>query len=177
MYYAAILCDKFIVSRMCKYICTEHYKKENTCRNANLLLLSFTCTKMVQFFSLFCKTGLRMNNNKQICLNHSCLWFFFINETICRNFFFSIYLFLAFSLFLLITGCYSIPFTCNSLDIDENNAANLQLCQLKCIKRRYFAFNQKVSWSVKELFQLLCSFNFFFKSFHVFKKRVDNSSK
>ncbi|CAC5374864.1 unnamed protein product [Mytilus coruscus] len=42
-----------------------------------------------------------------------------------------------------IRGCYNIPLTCNTLGMDEKNAASLQLCQLKCMKRRYFAFNQK----------------------------------
>ncbi|XP_052097272.1 uncharacterized protein LOC127732231 [Mytilus californianus] len=42
-----------------------------------------------------------------------------------------------------IRGCYSIPLTCNSLERDEMVAKNSALCQLKCMKRQYFAFNQK----------------------------------
>ncbi|CAC5424329.1 unnamed protein product [Mytilus coruscus] len=43
-----------------------------------------------------------------------------------------------------IRGCYNIPFTCNSLDRHEKVANNQALCQLKCMKNRYFAFNQKI---------------------------------
>ncbi|OPL32739.1 hypothetical protein AM593_02893, partial [Mytilus galloprovincialis] len=42
-----------------------------------------------------------------------------------------------------IRGCYNIPLACNSLKRDEKHAENLQLCQIKCMTRRYFAFNKQ----------------------------------
>ncbi|VDI74176.1 Hypothetical predicted protein [Mytilus galloprovincialis] len=42
-----------------------------------------------------------------------------------------------------IRGCYNLPLSCNSFETDEKNAASSQLCQLKCMDRRYFAFNQQ----------------------------------
>ncbi|XP_071143388.1 uncharacterized protein [Mytilus edulis] len=63
-----------------------------------------------------------------------------------------------------IRGCYNIPLTCNSLEKDETNAANLQLCQVKCMKRRYFAFNQKNE-------RCVC-----FDEHDIVKKETDNAS-
>ncbi|CAG2248513.1 unnamed protein product [Mytilus edulis] len=63
-----------------------------------------------------------------------------------------------------IRGCYNIPLTCNSLETDEKHAENLQLCQLKCMKRRYFAFNQKNE-------RCVC-----FNEHDIVKKETDNAS-
>ncbi|CAC5374865.1 unnamed protein product [Mytilus coruscus] len=39
-------------------------------------------------------------------------------------------------------GCYSIPLACKSLEIHEKSAKHSELCQLKCMDRQYFGFNQ-----------------------------------
>ncbi|XP_076084792.1 uncharacterized protein LOC143055517 [Mytilus galloprovincialis] len=43
-----------------------------------------------------------------------------------------------------IRGCYIIPYTRNSLNRDELITENPALCQLKCMKRQYFAYNQLI---------------------------------
>ncbi|CAC5371759.1 unnamed protein product [Mytilus coruscus] len=63
-----------------------------------------------------------------------------------------------------IRGCYNIPLTCNSLERDEKHAENLQLCQIKCMERRYFAFN-------KQNERCVC-----FDEHDVVKKETDNAS-
>ncbi|XP_071143387.1 uncharacterized protein [Mytilus edulis] len=72
--------------------------------------------------------------------------------------------FLALLPWIEIRGCYNIPLTCNSFETDERNATNLQLCQLKCMKRRYFAFNQKNK-------RCVC-----FDEHDVVKKETDNAT-
>lgn len=49
---------------------------------------------------------------------------------------------------VIIEGCYKIPQICNSKERDEKVAKNSAFCQLKCMKRRYFAFNLNVSFSI-----------------------------